>query len=98
MIDSQNLTDLLLKEAHFFAQRMQFGDAPALMSDEKFPRLLAVHPLPEPKEISSVFEEVFWASLLTEEGRPCRPRLLYSPRKECMRRAVHRLAKPILLT
>jgi hypothetical protein len=98
MIDSQNLTDILLKEARFFAQRMQFDDAAALMPDEKFARLLEMHPLPEPKEISSVFEEVFWASLLTEEGRPCRPRLLYAPRQECMRPAVHRLANPVPLT
>jgi hypothetical protein len=97
MIDSQQITDLLLEEAHFLAEHVNFSDSPTLHGDAKFERLISETPLPEKQHISFLIEEIFWASLLTEEGRPCRPRLLYSPRQGSMRRAVHRLAKPVPL-
>ena len=97
MIDGRKLTSILLGEARLFADHMKFDDATNLKLEEKFARLVASSPLPESEQIAVAIEEVFWASLLTEEGRPCRPRLLYSPRQECMRPAVHRLAKPIRL-
>jgi hypothetical protein len=97
MIDSLKLTSILLEEARLFSGRVNFNDTTDLKLEEKFERLVASHPLPESKQISFAVEEVFWASLLTEEGRPCRPRLLYSPRQECMRQALPRLPKPVRL-
>jgi hypothetical protein len=35
--------------------------------------------LPPEAAIAAVLEEVFWASVETEEGKPCLPRLLYAP-------------------
>ena len=56
------------------------------------------NPLPERDVIAHVFEEVFWASLLTEESRPCGPRLIYRPRQAEMSQAIHRLVRPVELT
>jgi hypothetical protein len=98
MIDVRGLTLALQEEAEAYAERAQFADRPDLSPAEKFLELAESHPLPDEARIQSVIEEVFWASLLTEEGRPCRPRLLYVPRQEPMRQAVHRLAKPVPLT
>lgn len=97
MIDRNELTPILLEEARLFANHMKFSDTDDLKPEEKFARLVTSHPLPESEQISFVVKETFWASLLTEEGRSCRPRLLYSPRKEPMRQAVHRLDQPIRL-
>jgi len=98
MIGSHDLTLAFLKEAKFIAGRVRFDDAPDATLEEKFAKLVASHPIPESDRIRFALEEAFWASLLTEEGRPCRPRLLYLPRQERMREAVHRLAKPVPLT
>jgi hypothetical protein len=98
MIDARELTLVLLEEAKAYAGHMRFADQPDLSPVEKFSRLAESHPPPDEARIQSVIEEVFWASLLTEEGRPCRPRLLYVPRTEPMRQAVHRLAAPLPLT
>ena len=98
MIDSQQITAILLEETRFHAQHVQFSDAPALTTDETLARLISIHQLPEPEHITFLIGEVFWASLLTEEGRAYRPRLLYSPRQESMSRAVHRLVAPVRLT
>jgi hypothetical protein len=54
------------------------------------------HPLPEPERIARVIEEMFWASLLSEEGRPCRPRLLYTTESD--RRAGHWFEDVVPLT
>jgi len=75
MINTDELTDILIEEAKDLAKRINIGDD--LTPEEKFERLVAQHPLPSCKQISALFEEVFWASQLTEEGRPCLPRLLY---------------------
>jgi hypothetical protein len=97
MIDSSRLTLAFQEEARSLAARMTFSDAPHIGPDEKFSKLLASHPLPETEQICYVLDEAFWASLLTEEGRPCRPRLLYLPKQEPARQAVHWLAKPVPL-
>ncbi len=97
MLDSQELAGLLLQEARLLGQSIRFQDAPDLTPGEKFARAVAQYPLPDRDTAASVLEEVFWASLLTEESRPCRPRLLYSPRQETTSRAVHRFENPILL-
>jgi len=91
MIDSKYLADVLLQEARLLAQRTAFQDAPDLTPEEKFAREVAQFPLPDREAIASVVEEVFWASLLTEESRPCRPRLVYFPRHGAVSRALHRL-------
>jgi DisA bacterial checkpoint controller nucleotide-binding len=96
MINTDKLTDIPIEEAKDLAKRINFGDD--LTPEEKFERLVAQHPLPSFKQISALFEEVFWASQLTEEGRPCLPRLLYLPRQQIMRQAIHRLSEPIELT
>jgi hypothetical protein len=72
MIDSSRLTLAFQEEARSLAARMTFSDAPHIGPDEKFSKLLASHPLPETEQICYVLDEAFWASLLTEEGRPCR--------------------------
>jgi hypothetical protein len=98
IIDSGEITDIVFEEAHLLAERFQFDDTPELSPDKKFEKLVSIHQLPEPKYITLLIDEIFWASLLTDEGRPCRPRLLFSPRQDSRRRAVHRLAKPIPLS
>jgi hypothetical protein len=98
MIDSQNLADLVLQEARLQGGLIRFDDAPQLGLDEKFSRATAEYPLPNDTAISSVLEEVFWASLLTEESRPCRPRLLYCPTQENTSGAVHWLERPVPLS
>jgi hypothetical protein len=47
--------------------------------------------------IVSVIEEVFWSSMLKEESRPCRPRLLYFPERDTVHSATHRLKNPVML-
>jgi hypothetical protein len=99
MIDPQTLTLHVLDEARFFGGRMRYDDeATEMAPEERFTKLKAMCPLPEEAQIAPVLEETFWSSLLSEEGRPCRPRLLYVPRHESMRQAIHRLAKPVALT
>jgi hypothetical protein len=99
MIDSQTLTRSFLEEACFFSERTRYGDdATGMSPEERFEKLVALCPLPDAEQIALVLEEVFWSSLLTEEGRPCRPRLLYIPRQENLRQATHRLAIPVALT
>ena len=96
MINTDELTDILIEEAKDLAKRINIGDD--LTPEEKFERLVAQHPLPSCKQISALFEEVFWASQLTEEGRPCLPRLLYLPRQQIMGQAIHRLSEPLEVT
>ena len=81
MIDSKYLADVVLQEARLLAHSVTFNEAPNLTPEEKFAREVAQFPLPDCEAIASVIEEIFWASLLKEEGRPCRPRLVYFPRQ-----------------
>jgi hypothetical protein len=98
MIIPNEIATELLGEARLRAGSTNFSDAPDLNPDEKFARTIARHPLPELGQISSMLEEVFWASQLSEENRPCRPRLLYAPRQESLRPAIHRFVQPVPLT
>jgi hypothetical protein len=100
MINSQEIVEVILEEIKNYVGRMTFDPPPEppLTPDEKLAKMFADCPLPDNQKIAFAVEEIFWASLLTEEGRPCRPRLLYVPRQESMRRAVHRLAVPVALT
>ena len=97
MLDGHELADLLLQEVRLLSHSITFQDALDLTPEEKFARAVAQYPLPDRETAASVLEEVFWASLLTEESRPCRPRLLYSPRQEMMSSAVLRIENPVLL-
>jgi hypothetical protein len=97
MINSQELADVLLEEIRLLGQSISFSDAPDLTSEEKFARAVLQFPVPSHNTIASVIEEVFWASLLTEESRPCRPRLLYFPNRETVHSATHRLKSPVPL-
>jgi len=105
MINPREITRILHEEIKLFVEQTTVLHAPEvtpanLTPEEKLARELANHPLPPDGGIADVIEEVFWASMLTEEGRPCRPRLLYVSRQESifMRQAVHRLATPVPIT
>jgi hypothetical protein len=100
MINSQDVADVLIEEIELYVENIKLEPPPEPppTPEEKMAQMLASHPLPDRHTIAAGVEEVFWASLLTEEGRPCRPRLLYVPRQQSMRRAVHQLAVPAALT
>ena len=72
MFDCHELADLLLQEARILGQSMTFQDALELTPEERFTRAVTQFPLPDRQTIASVLEEVFWASLLTEESRLCK--------------------------
>jgi len=63
------------------------------------------HPIPSELALTSVLEEVFYASLASDEGRPCRLRLVYEGSSGAPAQlhasgslsTVHRLAAPIPL-
>jgi len=94
MIDSNHMTDVFFDEAHLLAESIAFSDAPHLTPDEKYQRAVEQSPLPARDAVVAAIEEVFWASLLTEEGRPCRPRLSYDPKREPNGKQVHWLERP----
>jgi hypothetical protein len=98
MINAQELADIFLGEAHNQARSISFQEFSDLTPEQKVEKAKEHHPLPERDVIADVFEEVFWASLLTEESRPCRPRLIYRPRQAEMSQAIHRLVRPVELT
>lgn len=105
MINPRDIAAVLHEEINLFIEQTPILHAPevapvTLTPEEKLERELVNCPLPDIDQISHVIEEVFWASMLTEEGRPCRPRLIYLPRHHSlfMRGAVHRLVAPIRLT
>jgi hypothetical protein len=68
-----------------------------LAPEEQFRRACDGSPLPKKDTAEIVIEEAFWASMLTEENRPCRPRLIHSPREKERGHATHWLAKPVPL-
>ncbi len=96
MIKSIDLANAVHEEAHGIASRIPESETPHLRNGDRLAWLLAHWPLPTVKEMIPVIEEVFWASLLTEEGRPCRPRLLYSTVVDT-ERPVHWFSEPIPL-
>ena len=98
MINAQELADIFLDEAHNQARSISFQEFPDLTPQQKVEKAKEHNPLPERDVIAHVFEEVFWASLLTEESRPCGPRLIYRPRQAEMSQAIHRLVRPVELT
>ena len=82
MIQTSHLIDMLRNEMRHYANGVKFQDDQDLTLDAKLARLLDKSPIPNDDQISYIIEDVFWASLLAEEGRPCRPRLLYKPDRD----------------
>lgn len=66
MINAKEITDAFLEEIEIYTKKIEA------------PRKKLI--LPRPEKIALVCERVFWASQLTEEGRFCRPNLIYIPR------------------
>jgi hypothetical protein len=97
MLNSSDITDAILGEAQFLAHHTNFDAAPTATPEEKFAKSVAQFPLPDRPAISHVIEEVFWASLLTEENRICKPRLLYLPRDRELSKALHKFEAPLQL-
>jgi hypothetical protein len=97
MISNVELANVILEEARLLGESITF-DGAKLTPEEQFARAIVQFPLPGREAIACVLEEVFWASLLTEESRPCRPRLLYFPGRETVHGATHRLKSPLTLT
>jgi DisA bacterial checkpoint controller nucleotide-binding len=94
MIDSKRLAELVHEEAIYYAGCSSYSDEPALTKLEIFDRMSAEAPLASQAILTMVIEETFWASLLTEETRPCRPRLIYAPGPNS---CVHRFLQPVAL-
>jgi hypothetical protein len=97
MIDISELTKAVFEETRLLGESIKF-DSLDLTSDEQFARSCEQFPLPTIEHATIAIEEVFWASLLTEEGRPCRPRLIYSPRNRDRGHAAHWLERPVSLS
>jgi DisA bacterial checkpoint controller nucleotide-binding len=93
MIDIPELTRSVFEETRLLGESIKY-DSLDLTADEQFSRSCEQFPLPTMAHATTVIEEAFWASLLTEEGRPCRPRLIYSPRNRDRGQATHWLEKP----
>ncbi len=78
MIDRAALAAVIDEEARLRALKMPGDSSPDLDPAARLARQLQKSPLPPTERLAVVLEELFWASLLEEEGRPCRPRLLYT--------------------
>ena len=78
MIDISEVTETAFREMRLLGESMKFDNL-ELSPDEQFAGACAQSPVPEKEVAKQVIEETFWASMLTEENRPCRPRLIYSP-------------------
>lgn len=96
MEDFLAVAETVLAEAYAFAAASSFSDGPE-DSDGKFERFKSDSPLPSGPELAQVLRETFWASLIAEEGRPCRPRLLYAPSSPPDGAPVVTLVKPVSL-
>ncbi len=83
MIDSCDLAEALHEEAKSLVQGMLFSPKESDLGFEKnWERQISKWPLPEGPLLAQVIEHVFWTSLLAEEGRPSRPRLVFAPSRE----------------
>jgi hypothetical protein len=96
MIDIAEVTEMVFRETRTMGESMKF-DSLELTPEEQFARSCAQCPLPTKENARFVIEEVFWASMLTEESRPCRPCLIYCPRSKDRGNAAHWLGTPVPL-
>ena len=94
MIDAHALAKMVHDEARLYAAICRYGDSPDLDAKGLFARMSSEAPLADENALAHVIAEVFWASLLKEEGRACTPRLIFEPGED---RAVHMLAEPLRL-
>jgi hypothetical protein len=98
MIDAAQIARIFDEERIGFTGGIEYSDTPALTPEEKLARAHASFPTPALEAIARVIEEVFYASFLTEEGRPCRPRMLFAPsRPGWPQEPVHRFTAPVPL-
>jgi len=77
VIDNRALAAIIDQEIRLRATQTTSKEDGSVSSQERLARQLQKSPLPPTEVLGVVVEELFWASLLAEEGRPCRPRLLY---------------------
>lgn len=96
MISIDEVASAVLEETKLLGESMKF-DSLDLTPEEQFARACEHNPLPEKETLEEIIEEVFWASTLTEDSRPCRPRLIYSPRGKDRGHWAHWLDKPVPL-
>lgn len=83
-------------ETKVAATHWSFGDKPDLTPEQKINLMTENAPLPPFEKIDQVFKEVFWTSLTKEEGRPCLPRLIFSPDNTKLKNA-HWFSSPVSL-
>jgi hypothetical protein len=96
MFQFDALVQAFHEEQRALAIRVNYEDEPALNEEQKVARAAQSHPIPNAQVLGRVVQEAFYASLLTEEGRRCHPRLVFLPDRESW--PVHRLASPVELT
>jgi hypothetical protein len=96
MIDIPAVADTVFREARLLGESMKFDNLD-LAPEEQFKKACDGFPLPKKDTAAIAIEEAFWASMLTEENRPCRPRLIYSPREKERGHATHWLKSPVPL-
>jgi len=75
MFDPLSITRVVFEEILLMAASIRH-DGPATV-EEKLAEATKLEPLPTEQAFAQAIEEVFWGSLLTEEGRHCRFRLTY---------------------
>src|SRR6188508_1160471 len=98
MIDSKTVAKALHEEARLFIQNMKFSPPESDLGFEKnWERATSEHPVPDIERLAQLIDSVFWASVSTEEGRPCRPRLTYAPANDSGL-IVHRFEENVNLT
>jgi hypothetical protein len=96
MIDPVRLARLVHEEARMLAAHVSRHEE-ASPGEGVLTAALGRLPLPAREDLAHVLREVFWASTLVDEGRPCRPRLLYLPASDRTRPA-HWLTQPVPLS
>jgi hypothetical protein len=96
-VEMSEVVDVIFRETRLVGESMKF-DSLELSAEEQFARSCVQFPLPPRETAKHVIEEVFWASMLTEEGRPCRPRLIYSPKAKDRGYWAHWLGEPTPLS
>jgi hypothetical protein len=79
MFQFSSLAQAIYDEAVALATRTTYDNDRSMSPEERFNRCRSFCPLPEVAQFEAVVEELFWASLLSEEGRLCQPRLLFRP-------------------
>jgi len=99
MFDSRALAEAVLNEITAFIARIEYRGQPDKPLAEKLAEHLARHPVPSIEELANVIEQAFWASLLSEESRPVRFRLvIHDEARTGHMLGTHEFARPMRLT